>query len=98
MVIFVAIVFFFFELQRVFLFLEKIKKMKPISESSRLAEASRDSVNKLLDRSNARGSRGKKKRDDSAAQNSDSAKVGFSTLMLCGFPLSLLRCFCLSYA
>ncbi|CAH2072591.1 unnamed protein product [Thlaspi arvense] len=51
-------------------------KMKRTSESKNgrgLAAASREAVSKVLDRSSARGSRGKKKRDDSA-QNCDSAK------------------------
>lgn len=69
--------------------------MKPRSESEngRLAAASREAVNKLLDRSNARGSRGKKNRDDSA-QNCDSAKVSFPLVSIhyeehhcCGFHL-----------
>ncbi|XP_024011933.1 DNA repair protein RAD4 isoform X2 [Eutrema salsugineum] len=50
--------------------------MKPRSESKngRLAAASREAVNKVLDRSRARGSRGKNKRDDSA-QNCDSTST-----------------------
>uniref|UniRef100_A0A1J3J9U5 DNA repair protein complementing XP-C cells-like protein n=1 Tax=Noccaea caerulescens TaxID=107243 RepID=A0A1J3J9U5_NOCCA len=49
--------------------------MKPKSESKngRLAAASREAVNKFLERRNARGSQGKKKQDDSA-ENCDSAK------------------------
>lgn len=54
--------------------LEKTK-MKSTSDSKngRLAAASRDAVNKILDRRTARGSRGKKKQDD----NCDSTKVCF---------------------
>jgi xeroderma pigmentosum group C-complementing protein len=46
-------------------------KSRSESKNCRLAQASRVAVNKVLDKSSARGSRGKKKQDD----NCDSAKV-----------------------
>lgn len=53
-------------------------KLRSESKNGRLAAASREAVNKVLDRSIARGSRGKKKQDDSS-QSCDSTKVCFSS-------------------
>lgn len=53
-------------------------KSKSESKNGRLSAASREAVNKVLDRSIARGSRGKKKQDDSA-QSCDSTKVCISS-------------------